>query len=277
MKPASRWFSVLVMLALLLPALTSPARVAGSAAGPRRRRAHRQRRERRAGGHRPGCHDHGLGRRGHAHRRPARRRPTAGPVSPTGPPRPATTRSASTPSSTPGTTPDGRRGPGDRRPWHRLHAARAAPTHRIPTRFAMEPAAGRGVDHHARRTSCSSRQAGFDAADFATEPKQDEPYIMWDGTPYEHLMVPVVPMAAADMGDADADMQNTMSAAPAGIIAQGDDHGQPDRGRRRHGRAAGRRRVTGSVIRTAWSRPATTRPAMMPCGRNSSLRRNRQR
>ncbi len=32
---------------------------------------------------------------------------------------------------------------------------------------------------------------GFDAKEFATTPSMSEPYIMWDGTPYEHLMVPV--------------------------------------------------------------------------------------
>lgn len=68
---------------------------------------------------------------------------------------------------------------------------------------------------------------GFDAADFATEPKQDEPYIMWDGTPYEHLMVPVVPTANAAMGDADAVMQNTLSSAPAGIAIHATIKGYP--------------------------------------------------
>jgi hypothetical protein len=32
---------------------------------------------------------------------------------------------------------------------------------------------------------------GFDAKQFSTDPKSGGPYIMWDGTPYEHLMVPV--------------------------------------------------------------------------------------
>ncbi len=92
--------------------------------------------------------------------------------------------------------------------------------------FAMEPAEGEewiSTPPHVMIITA----AGFDAADFATEPKQDEPYIMWDGTPYEHLMVPVVPMAAADMGDADADLQNTMSAAPAGIVHKATILGSP--------------------------------------------------
>ena len=37
---------------------------------------------------------------------------------------------------------------------------------------------------------------GFDAKQFSTDPASGQPYIMWDGTPYEHLMVPVVAMPA---------------------------------------------------------------------------------
>jgi ketosteroid isomerase-like protein len=61
---------------------------------------------------------------------------------------------------------------------------------------------------------------GFDAKLFSTDPKSGEPYIMWDGTPYEHLMVPVVPMAAQEMGNLDAALQNTMSSAPSAIAEQ---------------------------------------------------------
>jgi hypothetical protein len=32
---------------------------------------------------------------------------------------------------------------------------------------------------------------GFDATQFTTDHHVGEPYIMWDGTPYEHLMIPV--------------------------------------------------------------------------------------
>jgi hypothetical protein len=32
---------------------------------------------------------------------------------------------------------------------------------------------------------------GFDADQFTTNHHSGEPYIMWDGTPYEHLMMPV--------------------------------------------------------------------------------------
>jgi hypothetical protein len=59
--------------------------------------------------------------------------------------------------------------------------------------------------------------SGFDAADFPTEVKEDEPWIMWDGTPYEHLMVPVTPTPRDAMGDVDANLQNILSSAPAGI------------------------------------------------------------
>lgn len=33
---------------------------------------------------------------------------------------------------------------------------------------------------------------GFDPADFTIDHHAGEPYIMWEGTPYEHLMVPVL-------------------------------------------------------------------------------------
>lgn len=38
---------------------------------------------------------------------------------------------------------------------------------------------------------------GFDASQFTTDHASGLPYIMWDGTPYEHLMVP--PVADLDM------------------------------------------------------------------------------
>jgi hypothetical protein len=37
---------------------------------------------------------------------------------------------------------------------------------------------------------------GFDAKQFSTDPASGQPYIMWDGTPYEHLMVPAVALPA---------------------------------------------------------------------------------
>jgi len=70
---------------------------------------------------------------------------------------------------------------------------------------------------------------GFDAKLFSTDPQSGEPYIMWDGTPYEHLMVPVVPMAAKEMGNADAAIQNAMSAAPTTISASATIQGWPEK------------------------------------------------
>ena len=69
---------------------------------------------------------------------------------------------------------------------------------------------------------------GFDADIFSTTPSMDEPYIMWDGTPYEHLMLPVVAMAMDGMGDADAEMQSAMSAAPASIAENATIMGNPE-------------------------------------------------
>ncbi len=40
---------------------------------------------------------------------------------------------------------------------------------------------------------------------------------MWDGTPYEHLMVPVVAITTEEMGDVSAEMQSAMTPAPASI------------------------------------------------------------
>ncbi len=70
---------------------------------------------------------------------------------------------------------------------------------------------------------------GFDADLFPTEPKQDEPYIMWDGTPYEHLMVPVVAITAEEMGDVDEALHNTMSAGPTGIAMNATIMGDPEK------------------------------------------------
>ena len=64
---------------------------------------------------------------------------------------------------------------------------------------------------------------------FSTDPKSGGPYIMWDGTPYEHLMVPVVPMATKEMGNADAVVQNAMSAAPTAISAKATIQGWPEK------------------------------------------------
>ena len=74
---------------------------------------------------------------------------------------------------------------------------------------------------------------GFDPADFSTDPESGEPYIMWEGNPYEHLMVPVVPAAAPANGPLTAEasteeqIQNIRSAAPAAIIDDATWQGYP--------------------------------------------------
>ena len=40
---------------------------------------------------------------------------------------------------------------------------------------------------------------------------------MWEGTTFEHLMVPLVPARASEMGDASASIMNSMSAGPLAI------------------------------------------------------------
>ena len=60
---------------------------------------------------------------------------------------------------------------------------------------------------------------GFDPADFSTDPLSGGPYIMWEGTPYEHLMVPVVPAAEAigPISTSDSDevkIENIMGGVP---------------------------------------------------------------
>jgi len=60
---------------------------------------------------------------------------------------------------------------------------------------------------------------GFDPADFSTDPLSGGPYIMWEGTPYEHLMVPVVPATEAigPITTSDSDevkIENIMGSVP---------------------------------------------------------------
>ena len=40
---------------------------------------------------------------------------------------------------------------------------------------------------------------GFDASQFTTDHMSGLPYIMWEGTPYEHLMIPVADLDMKDM------------------------------------------------------------------------------
>ena len=58
--------------------------------------------------------------------------------------------------------------------------------------YAMEPAEGdEWVESPAHIMLLVP--GGFDPAEFSTDPDSGGPYIMWEGTPYEHLMIPVDP------------------------------------------------------------------------------------
>jgi len=66
------------------------------------------------------------------------------------------------------------------------------------------------------------RPGGYDPADYSTDQYSGGPYIMWEGTPYEHLMVPVVaaaestgPIATTDSPE--AKIRNVMGAVPQAI------------------------------------------------------------
>ena len=56
---------------------------------------------------------------------------------------------------------------------------------------------------------------GFDAKQFTTDHASGLPYIMWDGTPYEHLMVPVAQTTREEMGDVDDVVANIMASGAA--------------------------------------------------------------
>ncbi|MEZ4736750.1 MAG: hypothetical protein R3E79_57450 [Caldilineaceae bacterium] len=68
---------------------------------------------------------------------------------------------------------------------------------------------------------------GFDAANFTTDHHSGYPYIMWDGTPYEHLMVPIVGATPVEMGNADAQVANILAAAPAVVALNATILGEP--------------------------------------------------
>ncbi len=68
------------------------------------------------------------------------------------------------------------------------------------------------------------RPDGYDPAVFSTDQTSGGPYIMWEGTPYEHLMVPVVAAAestgpTSPSDSAEAKIQNVMGAVPQMIGA----------------------------------------------------------
>lgn len=58
--------------------------------------------------------------------------------------------------------------------------------------------------------------SSFDAVDLSITPKQDDPYSIWDGTPSEYLMVPVVPMPDEAMSYVDEVTANALRSSPAG-------------------------------------------------------------
>jgi hypothetical protein len=88
--------------------------------------------------------------------------------------------------------------------------------------LAMEPAEGEdwiATPPHVMFVA----PGGLDPAHFSTDHASGEPYIMWEGSPYEHLMMPVVPAGAPNgplTADATAEEQiaNMRSAAPAVIV-----------------------------------------------------------
>jgi hypothetical protein len=53
---------------------------------------------------------------------------------------------------------------------------------------------------------------------YSTDPASGGPYVMWAGTPYEHIMMPVVVDDAAS--DVEKAIANAMSAGPAAITAE---------------------------------------------------------
>ena len=63
----------------------------------------------------------------------------------------------------------------------------------------------------------------FDSSVFTTDFESGFPFIMWDGTPYEHLMIPVVPAETDSPGNVmptdppEVQIANAMSAAPMAI------------------------------------------------------------
>ncbi len=69
---------------------------------------------------------------------------------------------------------------------------------------------------------------GFDAARFTTDHHSGYPYIMWDGTPYEHLMVPLVAMSREEMGDVSDQLANILASAPAAVAKDATVLGNPE-------------------------------------------------
>jgi sugar lactone lactonase YvrE/ketosteroid isomerase-like protein len=60
---------------------------------------------------------------------------------------------------------------------------------------------------------------GFDADSFTTEHGSGYPYIMWDDTPYEHLMIPVADMPEMAMSGMESTAAEDMESLKAEVIA----------------------------------------------------------
>jgi hypothetical protein len=82
--------------------------------------------------------------------------------------------------------------------------------------FAMEPAPGEDWLTSPPHVMILVPE-DLDPAVFSTDPDSGGPYVMFEGTPYEHLMVPVVAILESDTGSADETSRNAMSAAPLAI------------------------------------------------------------
>jgi hypothetical protein len=89
--------------------------------------------------------------------------------------------------------------------------------------MAMEPAAGKEwitTPPHLMIVV----PGDLDPAVFTTDHHSGYPYIMWEGTPYEHLMLPVVPAVSPSNGpltsaaSAEEQIRNMRSAAPAAVV-----------------------------------------------------------
>ena len=123
--------------------------------------------------------------------------------------------------------------------WHAAYAAGTAPEisgpgiayrlggSSVPSSsdpMAMQPPAGEkwiGAMPHV----VVVMPGGFAPGVFSTDPHSGLPYVMWQGTPYEHLVIPVVAQGSlttrplAPTASADEQIQNMKTAASAAIIA----------------------------------------------------------
>jgi len=82
--------------------------------------------------------------------------------------------------------------------------------------FAAEPAAG--LDWVSTPSHLMLLlPAGFDVKQFPADPNYGGPYVMWPGTTYVHLMVPVAAAPSAAASSVDEKIRSAMSAMPAAV------------------------------------------------------------